>query len=99
MDEKNHYGNAMIKPLPTGSIKKMKNIPSLKEFDFIIHGISYKDKIGHLFVADIELDHKNADEKQLFFNEICTPNFEKKKSFICQRKICFPTLRCNEAKR
>ena len=87
MDEKNQYGNAMIKPLPTGNIKKMKSIPSLKEFDFIIHGISYEDKIGHLFVVDIELDHKNTDEKQLFFNEICTPIFEKKEFYLPTKDV------------
>ena len=32
MDENNQYGNAMIKPLPTGSIKKIKNIPSTRQF-------------------------------------------------------------------
>ena len=65
----------------------MKNIPSLKEFDFIIHGISYEDKIGHLFAVDIGLDHKNADEKQLFFNEICTPSFEKKKFYLATKNL------------
>lgn len=64
----------------------------MKEFDLIIQG-----KIGHLFVVDIEFDEKNADEKQLFFNKIYTPIFEKKKSFICQRKICLATFKCDEA--
>lgn len=67
----------MAKPLPTGSIKKTKKIPSLKEFDLIIQG-----KIGHLFVVDIEFDEKNADEKQLFFNKIYTLIFEKKKFYL-----------------
>ena len=62
----------------------MKTIPSLKEFDLIIQGISDEDKIGHLFMVDIEFDLKNANEKQLFFNEIYTPILERKKnSFIC----------------
>ena len=30
-------------------------------------------------MVDIEFDHKNTDEKQLFFNEIYTPIFEEKK--------------------
>ena len=67
----------MAKPLPTGSIKKTKKIPSLKEFDLIIQG-----KIGHLFVVDIEFDEKNADEKQLLFNKIYTPIFEKNKFYL-----------------
>lgn len=69
----------------------------MREFDLIIQEVLDKNKTGHLFVADIEFDHKNADEKQLFFNEICTPTFEEKKSFICQLKIYFPTFRYNEA--
>ena len=69
----------------------------MRELDLIIQEILGKNKIGHLFVVDTEFDHKNADEKQLFFNEICTPTFEEKKSFICQLKICFPTFRCKEA--
>ena len=32
MDENKQYRNVMTKPLPTGTIKNMKNIPSLKEF-------------------------------------------------------------------
>ena len=42
MDENNQYGNAMTKPLPTGSIqkkKKKKNL-SMREFDLIIQGVS-----------------------------------------------------------
>ena len=82
MYENNQYGNAMTKPLPTGSIKNMKNILSLKELDLIIQGISDKDKIEHLFVVDPQFDHKNADEKQLFFNKIYTIIFEKRKFYL-----------------
>ena len=39
MDENNQYGNAMTKALPTGSVKKEKKVPTLKEFDLIIQGI------------------------------------------------------------
>ena len=97
MDENNHYGNAMTKPLPTGSIKKVKKTPSMREFDLIIQEILGKDKIGHPFVVDIEFDRKNVCEKQLFFNEIYTTIFEKI-FFICQRRICFRTSRCSKAK-
>ena len=60
----------------------MKTIPSLKEFDLIIQGISNEDKIGHLFMVDIEFDLKNANEKQLFSNEIYTPILERKKKTV-----------------
>ena len=81
MDENNQYGKAMIKPLPTGSIKR-KKIPTMRELDLIILGISDEDKIGHLFVVDIHFDQKNACEKQLFFNEIYSSIYEKKKRFV-----------------
>lgn len=55
----------------------MKKNFSTREFDLIIQGILEKNKIGHLFVVDIESGHKNADEKQLFLNEIFTSIFEK----------------------
>ena len=44
MDKNNQYGNTMTKPLPTGSIKKIKRIPSMREFDLIVQGISGEDK-------------------------------------------------------
>ena len=72
----------MTKPLSTDSFKKMKKKFSTREFDLIIQGILEKNKIGHLFVVDIESGHKNADEKQLFLNEIFTPFFQKKKFFL-----------------
>ena len=79
--EKNQYGNAMTKTITKGSIKKSKKLPSIREFDLLIQGISNEDKIGHLFVVDIKFDTKNASEKQFFFNEIYSLIFEKKKLY------------------
>ena len=36
MDKNNQYGNAMMKPLPTGIIKKEKKGPTLREFNLIM---------------------------------------------------------------
>ena len=72
----------MTKPLSTDSFKKMKKKFSTREFDLIIQEILEKNKIGHHFVVEIESGHKNADEKQLFLNEIFTPIFQKKKFFL-----------------
>ena len=69
----------MTKPLPTGSIKKMKRTPTLRELELILQGISDTNKTGHLFLVNIEFHKKYATEKQIFFNEIYTPIFEKKK--------------------
>ena len=43
----------------------------------ILNGLSYTDKIGHLFIVDIKFHDKN--EKTMLFNETYTPIFEKNK--------------------
>ena len=73
MDKNNQYGNAMTKPLPFSCTKKASKVPTLLEFNVILNGLSHKDKIGHLIIAD------NKNEKTVFFNEIYTPIFEKNK--------------------
>lgn len=55
----------MTKPLPTGCIKRCKNILSQREFDLIVQSIPDEDKIGHLLIVDIEFDHENA-RKNIF---------------------------------
>ena len=50
------------------------------------------DKIGHLFIVDIEFDHKNATEKELFFNKISTTIFEKKKVLSGNGRSAFQLL-------
>ena len=77
MDENNQYGQAMTKPLPYGCIKKQKHSPSILEFNKILDKISHEDKIGHLFVFDIQFHNKNPKTK--LFNEIYPPIFEKNK--------------------
>ena len=71
----------------------------MREFDLIIQGILDEDKIGHLFVVDIHFDKKNAGEKQLFFNEIYSPIFEKKKVLSANERSVFQlldTMRLND---
>ena len=48
----------MTKLLP---IKRQKKVPTLREFDFIIQGISDEDSIGHLFIVDIEFNKKKCN--------------------------------------
>ena len=99
MDENNQYGNVVTKPLPIGSIKKSKKIPSMREFDLIIEGVLDEDKTSHLLVVDIKFDTKNLREKQLFFNEIYSPVFEKKAVFSENERSVFQlldTMRLND---
>ena len=48
----------MTKPLPCGCflIKKEKETPDLRKFDFILQNLLPDNKIVHLFVVDIIFD-------------------------------------------
>ena len=59
LDENNQYGNAMTKPLLTGCIKD-DNDTSWETFNFLLESVSFEDKIGHLYIVDIEFDVKNV---------------------------------------
>ena len=58
----------------------------------IIEGISNKDKTGHLFVVDLMFDFKRSTARQLLFNEIYTPVFEKKKILPPSKRSAFQLL-------
>ena len=83
MDENNQCGNAMTKPFPTGSIKRTKELPTMREFDLTVQGISDTDKIGHLFIVDIEFDHKNATKNRYFLMKFI-------QQFLRKTKFCSP---------
>ena len=61
LDENNQYGLAIIKPIPTGCIKEQA-MPSWLKFNLLLETVDLDDKIGHLFVVDIEFDEKRATE-------------------------------------
>ena len=89
MDENNQYGNAMTKPFPIGCIKKEPQTPNIRELCLLLSGLSHLDSIGHLFVVDLEFNVERATEKELFFNEIYTPLFEKKKVLPARDRSVF----------
>ena len=66
MDENNQYGNAMTKPVLTGSIKRGKKLPTMKEFNLILQGISDENKIGHLFLLTLNLIRKMSRKAAVF---------------------------------
>ena len=66
----------MTKPLSTACIKKQL-ILSWKKFNFLFEKVDHGDKIGHLFVADISFNKKQATAKQYMHIEIYSPIFEK----------------------
>ena len=86
MDENTQYGFAMTKPLPYGCIKKKKRVPNLEELAEILAGVNLDDKLGHLFVVDIEF--ANFNKKTLLFNEIYPPIFKKNKKIDPYERSC-----------
>ena len=90
-DENNQYGYAMTRPMPTGCIKQ-KTSPSWVTFNLLIEKVSLQDKIGHLFVVDIEFDFENASARQLTYNEIFPPIIEKKKIMEANERSLFQLL-------
>ena len=83
----NQYGNAMTKPLPTGCIKDNKDI-SWETFSFLLESVSFEDKIGHLYIVDIEFDVKNVTEREYAYNEIYPLITEKQKTIDpCERSV------------
>ena len=87
MDKNKQYRNAMIKPLPTGSTKR-KKVPTMREFDLIIQGISEKDEIGHLFVVAINFDKKMSAKNNYSLRKSIL-QFLKRKKFCQQMKDLF----------
>ena len=76
MYENNQYGMATTRPLPYGCIKREKKVLSIEELTDLIKNVTLEDKIGHIFTIDIEFS--DIHEKNLLFNEIYPPIFEKK---------------------
>ena len=85
LDENNQYGHGMTKSLPTGCIKDNPDL-SWKTFNLLLESVSLEDRIGHLYIVNIEFDTKNASEKILAYNEIYPPIIEKQKVIdLCER--------------
>ena len=82
----------MTKPLPTGCIKKSKKIPSMREFQLILEDISHENRIGYLFVVDLMFDFERCIARELLFNEIYSPVFEKKKVLPPSERFVFQLL-------
>ena len=82
----------MTKPMPTGCIKQQNSPPSWLEFNLLIETFSLDDKIGHLFLVDIEFDEKNATEKQFLYNEIFPPVIEKDKTIEANERSIYQLL-------
>ena len=54
--------------------------------------VGLDDPTEHLFIVDIEFDHKNASAKQIMYNEIFPPVVEKKKVFEPNERSIFQLM-------
>ena len=53
-----------------------------------LESVSFEDKIGHLYIVDIEFDVKNATEREYAYNEIYPPIIEKEKTIDpCEKSV------------
>ena len=100
LDENNQYGMAITKSLPTGCIKNDKDI-SWQTFNFLLESVSFEDKIGHLYIVDIEFDVKKSNKKVICLKwNLSTYNWKTKNnwplwkiSFSITWTVCYGTSR------
>ena len=86
-DGNNQYGFGMTTPLQTGYIKANSGI-SFKKLNNLIRTLDIDSTIGHLYVVDIEFNHKNATQNQITYKEIHPPIIKKQKIIDpCERPI------------
>ena len=89
-DENNQYGFAMTKPMPVGCIKEKQ--ADYLEFNLLFEKVNLDDRIGHIFVVDIEFNYKEATKTQVLYNEIMPPFIEKNTKIPAEKKSVYQLL-------
>ena len=89
-DENNQYGFAMTKPMPVGSIKEKE--ADFREFNLLFEKVSLDDPVGHIFVVDVEFDHKNSSQTQIMYNEIMPPFIQKDTKIPADKRSVYQLL-------
>ena len=92
LDENNQYGYAMTKIISTDHIKEHPSSCSMLEFNLLLETVNLDDKIGHLYVVDIEFDKVNATKQQFLYNEIMPPIIEKQKILEANKRSVYQLL-------
>ena len=67
LDKNSQYGFGMTKPLSTGCIRADSDL-SFKKLNDLVRALDTDSPNGHLYVVDIDFDHKNATENQITYN-------------------------------
>ena len=97
LDENNHYGFAMTKPMPTGCIKKEPQ-PMWKTFSLLLQHVSLDDPVAHLSVVDISFDYEKATPRKRLCNEINPAIIGKQKIIdVTERSVYQLIEQYNEA--
>ena len=91
MDENNQHVFAMTKPMPTGCLQEHP-APTWRKFNFLLEIIDLDDPIGHLFIADIEFNEKDATEREYMYNEILPPIIEKQEILEANERSIYQLL-------
>ena len=84
--ENNQFGNALTKPLPAGSIKRAKNLPTTRKFDLILQGILGNDIILLLLTLNLI---KKMPVKNSYFLTKFIHQFLKKKVLSANERPAF----------
>ena len=92
LDENNHYGNGMTKPLPTGCIKDSNDI-CWETFNCLLESVSFEDTVGHLHIVNIECGFKNATKIEFPYNEIYPSIIEKQRIIDACERFVFQFLK------
>ena len=62
------------------------------EFNLLLETVNLDNKIGHLYVVDIEFDKVNATKQQFLYNEIIPPIIEKQKILEANKRSVYQLL-------
>ena len=65
---------------------------SIFKFNILLETVSLEDKIGHLFVVNIEFNQVQATDRQMIYDEIFPPIIEKDLILEPNERSCFQLL-------
>ena len=77
--------------MPIGCIKEHP-APSWLKFNLLLETVDLDDKVGDLFVVDIEFDGKRATEQEYMYNEIVPLIIDKRKILEANERSVYQLL-------
>ena len=77
--------------MPIGCIKEHP-APSWLKFNLLLETVNLDDKVGDLFVVDIEFDGKRATEQEYMYHEIVPLIIDKRKILEANERSVYQLL-------